>query len=89
MATMPPMDAAVVLVAGESGSGKTHLARVSACPRFRLDEYYRDGDAGGLPRTDYGIIDWDDPGTRDGEAALDAIVELVGTGRATVPRYDI
>lgn len=89
MATMPPMDAAVVLVAGESGSGKSHLARVSACPRFRLDEYYRDGGAPGLPRTDYGIIDWDDPGTWDGAAALDAIVELVDTGRATVPRYDI
>lgn len=89
MTTMPPMEAALVLVAGESGSGKSHLARISGCPRFRLDEFYLDWDAPGLPHTDYGIIDWDDPGTWDGAAALDAIAELIGTGRAVTPSYDI
>jgi len=86
---MPLMEAALVLVAGESGSGKSHLARISGCPRFRLDEYYLDGDAEGLPVAGYGIVDWDDPRTWDGNGALDAIVELARTGRAVIPLYDI
>ncbi len=86
---MPPMDPALVLVAGESGSGKSHLARISGCPRFRLDEYYLDWDAPNLPQTDYGIIDWDHPGTWDGASALDAIEQLVRTGETTIPTYDI
>ncbi len=83
------MRAAIVLVAGESGSGKSHLARVSGCPRFRLDEFYRDGDTPGLPTASHGIIDWDDPATWDAQAALDAILELVDRGRTTTPVYDI
>jgi len=82
------MDAALVLLAGESGSGKSHLARVSGCTRFRLDEFYLDGDAAGLPRA-HGIVDWDDPATWDGAAALDALVALIRTGRTVTPDYDI
>ncbi len=78
----------VVLVAGASGSGKSRLSRMSGGTRFRLDDFYRDGDAPGLPQSTYGT-DWDHPGSWDGEAALASLVELVTTGETTTPVYDI
>lgn len=78
----------VVLVAGPSGSGKSRIARLAGCPSLNLDDFYYDGDHPDLPHT-LGIVDWDDPRTWDGSAALAAIQELVRTGSATVPRYDI
>lgn len=80
--------ARVVLLAGPSGSGKSRVARLSGATRFRLDDFYRDHDAPGLPRLAYGI-DWDHPDTWDGAAALAALRDLVSTGAATVPSYDI
>lgn len=78
----------VVLLAGPSGSGKSRVARLSGATRFRLDDFYRDYDEPGLPRLDY-AIDWDHPGTWDGAGALAAVQELLATGTATVPAYDI
>lgn len=78
----------VVLVAGPSGSGKSRIARLAGCPSLNLDDFYYDGDHPDLPHT-LGIVDWDDPRSWDGSAAVAAIQELVRTGSTTVPRYDI
>jgi uridine kinase len=78
----------LVLVAGPSGSGKSRLARHTGCLGFRLDDFYRDADAPGLPRT-LGIVDWDDPATWDGEAALAALRTLLERGEVVVPVYSI
>lgn len=78
----------VVLLAGPSGSGKSHLVRVTGACQLRLDDFYRDHDAPGLPTVD-GLVDWDDPRTWDAAAAADALEALLGAGRATVPLYSI
>jgi uridine kinase len=78
----------VVLLAGPSGSGKSRVARLAGCPSLNLDDFYYDGDHPDLPHT-LGIVDWDDPRSWNGAAALTAIQELITTGSATVPRYDI
>jgi len=78
----------VVLVAGPSGSGKSRIARLADCPSLNLDDFYYDADHPDLPHT-LGIVDWDDPRSWDGSAALAAIQELVQNRVATVPRYDI
>lgn len=80
--------AQVVLLAGPSGSGKSRVARLSNCPQLALDDFYRDGDHPSLPQA-LGIVDWDDPGSWDADAALAAIMELCATGQADVPTYDI
>lgn len=82
------MHAEVVLLAGPSGSGKSRVARLSACPQLALDDFYHDADHPDLPRA-LGIVDWDDPATWDAEAALAVITELCANGSTDVPTYDI
>ncbi len=60
---------------------------------MRLDDFYRDGDDPSLPVIDLGggthLVDWDDPASWDGDAAVAALEQLVDHGRADVPAYDI
>ncbi len=79
----------VVILAGPSGSGKSHLAARLGWPVLRLDDFYRDLDAPDMPRSSLGIVDWDDPRSWDAAAAVDAIVQLCRTGEAEVPVYDL
>lgn len=79
----------VVLLAGPSGSGKSRLARLLGATPVRLDDFYRDADAPGLPRLPSGLVDWDDPRTWDAAAASAALRQLAETGHATVPTYSI
>lgn len=78
----------MVLLAGPSGSGKSHLARLTGLPVLRLDDFYRDGDEPGLPRT-LGIVDWDHLGSWNLDAACDAAVHLLRHGHARTPDYSI
>lgn len=79
----------VVIVAGPSGSGKSHLGERLGWTVLRLDDFYREGDDPDLPRSDLGIADWDHPGSWDAGAAVAAIRELAESGTAEVPVYDI
>ncbi|AWB93231.1 uridine kinase family protein [Aeromicrobium chenweiae] len=79
----------VVIVAGPSGSGKSHLAARLGWPVLRLDDFYRDIDAPDMPRSTLGIVDWDHPGSWDAVAAVGTIAELCASGTAEVPVYDI
>jgi uridine kinase len=79
----------VVILAGPSGSGKSHLAARLGWPVLRLDDFYRDVDAPDMPRSTLGIVDWDDPASWDAVAAVGAIAELCASGSADVPVYDI
>jgi uridine kinase len=77
------------------------VARLAQCPSLNLDDFYYDADhpdlppLTGAPRTDKGIalgadqIDWDDPRTWDSAAAVAAVDQLLRTGVAEVPSYDI
>lgn len=78
----------LVLLAGPSGGGKSRLARLVGAFVLRLDDFYRDADAPGLPHA-HGIIDWDDPATWDAEGALAALDALLHAGRTEVPTYSI
>jgi uridine kinase len=80
--------ARVVLLAGASGSGKTSLCRRLGVPVLALDDFYRDGDDPALPHR-FGIVDWDDPLSWDGDAALAAVRRLCADGASDVPVYDI
>jgi uridine kinase len=79
----------VVIVAGPSGSGKSHLAARLGWTVLRLDDFYRDVDAPDMPRSSLGIVDWDHPGSWDAVEAVGAIAELCASGAAEVPVYDI
>ena len=81
--------ARVVVLAGPSGSGKSRLARRLGWPVLRLDDFYRDGDAEGLPYLDETLVDWDDPRSWDVDAACAALERLCVDGHADVPVYDI
>ncbi len=79
----------VILLAGPSGSGKSTLVRAAGLPLLYLDDFYRPGSDPALPRDPVlGIVDWDDPGSWDAQAALAAIETLCATGTADVPTYD-
>ncbi len=78
-----------MIVAGPSGSGKSHLAARLGWSVLRLDDFYRDVDAPGMPRSSLGIVDWDHPDSWDAVAAVGAIAELCASGTAEVPVYDI
>lgn len=80
----------MVLLAGPSGSGKSHLAEASGLPVLTLDDFYRDGDDPDLPREpELGIADWDDPRAWDAERAVAILETICRTGCADVPVYDI
>lgn len=78
-----------MILAGPSGSGKSHLAARLGWPVLRLDDFYRDADDPHLPRSSLGIVDWDDPSSWDAVAAVGAIAELCASGSAEVPDYDL
>ena len=75
-----PVPAAVIVLAGPSGSGKSHLSRRLGLPTLNLDDFYKDGDDPTLPRLDLGggapIVDWDSPASWHHAHALDAIERL-------------
>lgn len=79
----------LVLIAGASGSGKSRLARHTGLPCLRLDDYYFDADHPGMPTTNLGITDWDDPRSWDAAAALGGVQELLATGELEAPAYSI
>ncbi|WP_344116489.1 ATP-binding protein [Kribbella alba] len=83
------MSARVVLLAGPSGTGKSHLAELVGLPVVRLDDFYRDGDDEAMPRSPLGIVDWDHPGSWDADRAIAALETLCTTGSADLPIYDI
>lgn len=80
----------VVLLAGPSGSGKSHLAEASGLPVLTLDDFYRDGTDPALPRhPELGIVDWDHAAAWDAHRAVDTLVAICRDGFADVPVYDI
>jgi uridine kinase len=79
----------VVILAGPSGSGKSHLAARLGWPVLRLDDFYRDADEPDMPRSTLGIVDWDDPASWSSIDAVGTIAELCASGTAEVPLYDI
>jgi uridine kinase len=85
--------ARVIVLAGPSGSGKSHLAERLALPLLRLDDFYRDGSDPALPRiasgANAGLVDWDDPASWLGAEAVDALTTLCRTGAVETPIYDI
>jgi uridine kinase len=82
----------LVLLGGASGSGKSWLAQHYGRPALSLDDFYREiaEDAvHPLPRTAYGEIDWDHPGTWNTQAAVAAVYRLLHEGRVEIPDYSI
>lgn len=79
----------IILIAGASGSGKSRLALAAGCPTLRLDDYYFDADHPGMPSTNLGITDWDDPASWDAAGALAGLQELLTTGELMAPAYSI
>ncbi len=79
----------VVILAGPSGSGKSHLAERLGWTVLRLDDFYHPHHHSDLPRSTLGIADWDDVGSWDLDGAMAAIAALCRDGRAVVPIYDI
>jgi len=85
--------AQVIVLAGPSGAGKTHLAERLRLPVLRLDDFYKNGDDRTLPRIDLAggepIVDWDHPGSWNSDAAVAAVEELCRTGCTDAPVYEI
>ena len=75
------------MLAGPSGSGKSHLAERLALPVLRLDDFYRSGDDSALPLIEHGanagLVDWDDPRSWHHAQAVRAICELARTGQVS------
>ncbi|MFI2778371.1 uridine kinase [Streptomyces sp. ALB3] len=85
-----PIPTRVVLLSGPSGSGKSSLAARSGLPVLRLDDFYKEGNDPTLPLvTGSADIDWDSVLSWDADGAVAAIAELCGTGRTSVPLYDL
>lgn len=82
----------LLLVAGPSGCGKSRLSGqatdAGGVLTLPLDEFYRDLDHPGLPRT-LGIVDWDNVASWDCGLAIETVRELLSQGTAEVPTYDI
>ena len=87
------MAAQVIVLAGPSGSGKSHLAERLGFPILRLDDFYRDGSDPALPRitagANAGLADWDDPASWLGSEAVDALAALCRSGTVETPVYEI
>ncbi len=85
--------AQVIVLAGPSGSGKSHLAERLKLPILRLDDFYRDGSDPALPRitsgANAGLVDWDDPGSWLCDEAVDALAALCRAGTVETPVYSI
>ena len=83
----------MIVLAGPSGSGKSHLAERLGLPLLRLDDFYRDGTDPALPRinsgANAGLVDWDDPASWLCSEAVDALTELCRTGTVETPVYSI
>ena len=81
------------MLAGPSGSGKSHLAERLGLPLLRLDDFYRDGSDPALPRitagANAGLVDWDDPASWHCDEAVAALTTLCRTGTVETPVYSI
>ncbi len=86
-------NARVIVLAGPSGSGKSHLTERLGLPVLRLDDFYKQGEDPTLPRLALAggepIVDWDDPASWHADAAVAAVEELCRTGTVDAPVYDI
>jgi len=85
--------AQVIVLAGPSGSGKSHLAERLKLPILRLDDFYRDGADPLLPRitsgANAGLVDWDDPASWLCDEAVAALSTLCRAGSVETPVYSI
>lgn len=79
----------VAILAGPSGSGKSHLAARLGWTVLRLDDFYREANEPDMPRSSLGIGDWDDVESWNAIAAVTAIKQLCVDGVTEVPVYDI
>jgi uridine kinase len=88
-----PVRARVIVLAGPSGSGKSHLAERLGLPVLRLDDFYRDGDDPALPRiadgANAGLVDWDHPDSWLRDEACAALSALCRDGSVEVPVYSL
>jgi uridine kinase len=80
-------NARVILLAGPSGSGKSYIAHRTGLPVLCLDDFYRNGDEPGLPRTATGAVDWESPDSWDAAGAVAAVEELCQHGQTQTPVY--
>jgi uridine kinase len=83
----------VIVLAGPSGSGKSHLAERLGLPVLRLDDFYREGSDPLLPRittgANAGLVDWDDPASWHCDEAVTALSTLCRIGTLETPIYSI
>jgi uridine kinase len=83
----------VVVLAGPSGAGKSRLAHRLGLPVLRLDDFYLEAGAEGLPQitegANAGLVDWDHPDSWDHDLAVQALVELCRDGSTEMPVYDL